>query len=546
MRDNWIAGISTGHNASTCLLKNGTIVFYVEEERLSRKKYDDSPFLGLLKILEYTNKIDCLAISVGSSETTNEAGPFIKFALKLGLIDNHAQVFNNGEHHIYHATSGFYSSGFDQAVCVVIDAAGKYIELDQTGKAGYEVESIYLAEFPKTFTPVYKKFGNNYNQLTKFHEEKVFSNEQGIASIYSALSISLGHTNLECGKAMGLSSYGELDETIPQIYVTVNGQKTPNKQLFRPNNAMYAAPFLDNIAQYNAANLCYAVQQSTQSVATDLILTALRISNSKNLVISGGYALNCVANYEYLKHIPNDVNIFIDPPAHDGGQSIGIAKLAYHSANNNTTQHKQLSFCLGPSPTYNYKLESNETEQTVDYLDIVNLLVSENIVAIFQGGSEAGPRALGNRSILFDPRIQTGKDIVNRVKGREWYRPFAGTILEEHVYEWFDMRGINSSPFMMFAVDVLENKKEKIPSIVHVDGTCRVQTVNNNQNFHFYNLIAEFNKQTGVPILFNTSFNLGGEPLVETLDDALSTLRRSGIKYLYLPEVNKLITKGNS
>jgi carbamoyltransferase len=162
---------------------------------------------------------------------------------------------------------------------------------------------------------------------------------------------------------------------------------------------------------------------------------------------------------------------------------------------------------------------------------------------MYQGRSEAGPRALGNRSILFDPRVKDGKDIVNKVKNREWYRPFAGTILKENVHEWFDMRGLDESPFMMYAVDVIEDKKDLIPSIVHVDGTCRVQTVTPEQNLHYYNLISEFNKLTNVPILFNTSFNLAGDPLVETMENALETLRKSEIKYLYLPERDELICK---
>jgi carbamoyltransferase len=175
------------------------------------------------------------------------------------------------------------------------------------------------------------------------------------------------------------------------------------------------------------------------------------------------------------------------------------------------------------------------------YLDVVNLLKDKNIVAIFQGGSENGPRALGNRSILFDPTVADGKDFVNQVKRREYFRPFAGTILKEHVHEWFDLRGMNESPNMMYAVNCQPGVAEKIPSIIHVDGTCRIQTVTEEQNTHFYKLISAFYKETGVPVLFNTSFNLGGDPLVETLTDALDTLARSEIEYLYLPEYNKLI-----
>jgi carbamoyltransferase len=169
-------------------------------------------------------------------------------------------------------------------------------------------------------------------------------------------------------------------------------------------------------------------------------------------------------------------------------------------------------------------------------------LSEEKIVAIYQGSSEAGPRALGNRSILFDPRVIDGKDKVNVVKNREWFRPFAGSVLVEKAKEWFDMRGLEESPFMMYAVNVLEDKKLFIPAITHVDGTCRVQTVSKEQNKNFYKLIEEFYKITNVPIIFNTSFNLAGDCIVETIEDAISTLNSSKIDYLYLPEFNYLIS----
>ena len=164
---------------------------------------------------------------------------------------------------------------------------------------------------------------------------------------------------------------------------------------------------------------------------------------------------------------------------------------------------------------------------------------------MFQGRSENGPRALGNRSILFDPTFEDGKDFVNSVKRREYFRPFAGSVLKEHAHEWFDLRGMDQSPHMMYAVNCQPGIAEKIPSIIHVDGTCRIQTVTEEQNKHFYSLIKEFYNQTGVPVLFNTSFNLGGDPLVETLDDAIRTLKHSKIEYLFLPEHNKLIKISN-
>jgi carbamoyltransferase len=178
-------------------------------------------------------------------------------------------------------------------------------------------------------------------------------------------------------------------------------------------------------------------------------------------------------------------------------------------------------------------------------LDVAKILADKNIIALFQGRSEAGHRALGNRSILYDPRDPNGKDHVNIVKQREWYRPFAASVMLEHVHDWFDMAGLKESPFMMFAVDVIKNKQDLIPCVTHVDGTCRIQTVTKEQNINFYNLIDAFYKLTGVPMLFNTSFNLAGEVIVETEDEAIDVLQRSKIDYLYIPEKQMLVANKN-
>jgi carbamoyltransferase len=199
------------------------------------------------------------------------------------------------------------------------------------------------------------------------------------------------------------------------------------------------------------------------------------------------------------------------------------------------------SIYLGQELTYQYKLLNNEFEYKATPKEVAQLIVDGNIVAIAQGRSESGPRALGNRSILFDPRVSDGKDIVNKVKRREYFRPFAGTVLFEHASEWFDMDRLDESPYMMYAVDVLQDKQEQIPAITHVDGTCRVQTLKKEQNENYYDLISEFYKITKVPILFNTSFNLAGDTMVENIDDAFRTMRSSEMEYLYLPEIKKLI-----
>ena len=197
------------------------------------------------------------------------------------------------------------------------------------------------------------------------------------------------------------------------------------------------------------------------------------------------------------------------------------------------------SLYLGPE----YDLSPHIGGDTVNTMQVAKLLKQQKIVAVFQGRSEAGPRALGNRSILYDPRDPDGKDRINQVKHRESFRPFAGSVLLPHAHEWSDMAGLDQSPFMMYALDALPHTHDKIPAILHVDKTCRVQTVDMKDNTNYYQLIDSFYQLTDVPILFNTSFNLAGDPLVETPEDAINTFEDSEIDYLYFPEVQKLREK---
>lgn len=201
-----------------------------------------------------------------------------------------------------------------------------------------------------------------------------------------------------------------------------------------------------------------------------------------------------------------------------------------------------MSVMTGPRHRFNHDVEGRLMTTTV--LDeVVSRLLDQQIGAIFQGKAEMGARALGNRSIMFDPRVKDGKDIVNRVKRREWYRPFAASILEEHAKDWFKMGKLTSSPWMLYALPVIPEQAEKIPAVVHVDCTCRAQTVTPEQNKHWYDLIAAFHANTEVPLVLNTSFNLAGEPLVHTREDALSTLRRSDLDFVYFPESMEIVTQ---
>jgi carbamoyltransferase len=303
----------------------------------------------------------------------------------------------------------------------------------------------------------------------------------------------------------------------------------------------------------NRRDLAYACQTQTQAQVLRLIRKAVEMTGQKKVVISGGYGLNCVANYWYLQHLKDDgIEIYVEPISNDAGTAIGAALMFYKGIEpQSNIDYSKDGLYLGFK--YNYTeldiaaFEQSHGAEIIDATDkdIVDLLTNKHIVAFFQGRSENGPRALGNRSILFDPRVADGKDFVNSVKNREYFRPFAGSILQEHVHEWFDLRGMKDTPHMMYAVNCQPGIEEKIPSIIHIDGTCRIQTVTAKQNQHYYSLINEFYNATGCPIIFNTSFNLGGDPLVETLFDAVETLAKSKIEYLYLPEYGKLLKISN-
>lgn len=575
----WIAGITRGHNGATCLLKDGELVFYIEEERLSRKKYDGGPLAGMLKIKEYTNKIDFLVVA--HTQLLDTAGKidfmgddmYTGWARKLGLIDQyhagtqHPQVIDLGHiHHELHAACAFYNSGFKTAACLIVDGAGTFIPIGESGETGWELETIFSASYPANLSTKFKHIGvrgprpayakyqvpHSYRGKPDDLHDVVFSDHAGITKCYEAMTDYCGFSFIEAGKAMGLAPYGQKNDKIPAIFLGEEGRHLSNRNLFTPNypNGAYvdrvAFPALDNETLESKMDLAYAVQHACEEQIVRLILDAVERTGEKNVVIAGGFGLNCVGNYEYLKHLPADINLYVEPISHDGGTCIGAAKLIHYDSTNDTTIRKQTTIYHGPNyfekyGKYDINLQDTEEMTDVTHADIAKLISEETIVCMYQGGSEAGPRALGNRSILFDPRVKDGKDIVNDVKHREWFRPFAGTILEEHVHDWFDLRGMDNTPFMMYAVNCKDGVADTIPSIIHVDGTCRIQTVTSTENQHYYTLIDEFNKLTNVPILFNTSFNLGGDPLVETIEDALYTLRNSELKYLYLPEIGKLV-----
>jgi carbamoyltransferase len=554
-----IVSIARGHNGSTTLLIDGEVVFYLEEERLSRAKYDGDPLLGLQKVFDYVDYIDELLIC-----HTHRSGPIFewtqesvyegfvrklarkKFEFKTHYIDN--------IHHEMHAACGYYNSGFKTAACVIADGAGSFLKISDISEPCYEFESIFKVNNHTEFETVYKHIGTKESiGYTEVEPEVHITEYPGLTKMYEAVTQYCGFRAIEAGKLMGLASYGKPNDDLPNFFVDGWGSRNLIIPTY-PNAAQinlsryeiirkdYEQHDPNNSGKYTdiQKDLAYKVQEETSDRMVELIRKAHELTGETNIIICGGYGLNCVANYKYIKEFP-DLNIYCEPISHDGGTSIGAAK--YHYAHSTgRTPESQSTVYYGPQYDPDTYLRDLNDVDVVDtsYKDIAKLIRDGNIVTIFQGKSEAGPRALGNRSILFDPTIKDGKDIVNNVKHREWFRPFACSVLKEKVHNWFDLAGMDESPSMMYAVEAKEEVVNIIPSVIHVDNTCRIQTVTKEQNEHYYNLIAEFEKLSDVPILFNTSFNLGGDPLVETIEDAIDTLRKSEIEYMYLPEIQKL------
>jgi carbamoyltransferase len=560
-----ILGININHNSSVALVSNGELIYYLEEERLSREKRDSSPFRSMFEILNKYPIDEVIICGTGEASEFNmlsfiKETPFISLVRKFNPYIQYQYL--NKAHHITHASCAFYNSGFEKAIVIVIDGAGSFHEYPSLNSSGYEGESIYLAEYPDQFTPIIKNYVsiNSEKQITLNNDKTKlnFSKKLNIGQSYSAVTKYLGGHFLDGGKTMGLSSYGKYNKNIPFLIKKGQGNNLffdldpPQDNIFNP--IFFNLPKSSN-STFNQLNIsqeekdiAWKIQNDSQESVKYLIQKSLDELKLKKICLVGGYSLNCVTNYFLKRNFP-DIEFYVEPISNDAGTSIGGAKLRWYQKSKENIIRKQTSLYLGPKYSKKQlKLIIKNYNNMFKVYDIkpesVAKLISENnIVTIFQGRSEAGPRALGNRSILYNPTDPNGKDFVNKVKKREWFRPFAGTVLLEKANEWFDMAGLEESPFMMYAMDVWPDKQEIIKAITHVDGTCRIQTVTEEQNPHYYKLIQEFEKITGVPILFNTSFNLAGDPLVETIEDALETMLKSDMKYMYVPELGYLLEK---
>ena len=442
----------------------------------------------------------------------------------LSAYFRNAAVFTDIEHHAIHRYQAFYSSGFGDAAVLTADASGE------------PLQRLNGASLAMTLS---QAEGNAFDILFEHRFP-----ESSPGRLYAFFNRYLGFSAGEEGKTMGLSAYGQ-DRCYSYL--------APHLKLFDNGSFRFLNdPDLDAaLREYGArarhsslgikplhADVAFAAQQILDDVMQNAIRALRRFSRSSSLCLAGGVALNSVTNERCFAQSGFD-RLHIMPNAGDPGHALGCALYAERELRRGPSR----SFSYdGLGPAYADDLVRADlikaglppTARISDLSEYVAELITRGyIVAWFQGGSEYGPRALGNRSILTDCRPPGMKDYLNaRVKHREPFRPFAPAVLEEAAADWFELRG--SSPFMLRVADVKPDKRALIPAVTHVDGTARVQTVRRDANPRFHALISAFHRRTGVPLILNTSFNIAGKPIVETPLDAIQCFQSTEIDALVI------------
>jgi carbamoyltransferase len=534
----WVLGLSASHNGAACLLHGDRIVAAVQEERLVGKKrarlYGSRPSLAL----QY-----CLA--QGGIATTDLDLVVLCAQTDVHLPENEItanrmlNVQANGiptltiSHHAGHAVSAFATSGFDEAAVLIVDGMGsptydlsddEKSALIDPGIVGGETNSIYYSE-GTTLKALEKHMVEQGRWLNPPPDSASMPGFGSLGGIFSAASAQIFGDSTDAGKVMGLAPYGTPTMDPGEFFEIRDGRfvffdKVPKR---------FTSPERWPNAQREYENLACSVQNALEHALLYLVGRTRELCPSRNLVFAGGVALNSVANERIIRETDFD-HVYFMPAAEDSGCAIGAA---YHGlwhltgtytrraherdGYGRTYEASEISAAIDLTPSLITQDTSDAVSAAADFL------VDGKIIAWFSGPSELGPRALGQRSILCDPRQPDAKETLNaRVKHREAFRPFAPVILLEEVGNWFDLDGVDpASPFMLRVMSFREDKRGLLPAVEHVDGTGRVQTVTRSVNGAYYDLVREFGERTGVPILVNTSLNVMGEPIVETPEDAL-------------------------
>jgi len=511
-----VLSIHDSHNSSICEINKGNIVYFQEAERLDKnKKSKNWPVL----LEKYKNQnFDKIIFVHASTGNSNHIQEFIKNKLLLKNI-KYSQIIFSLHHHFFHACSAFFNSGLKNSFALVIDGNGA----TELFKNSSEIISLYYFNKNK-YKKIFQVFQSKHNYVDN---KNIFLNTLSLGNMYSTIKKLLNFK--EEGSVMGLSSY--VTRPIKQTNINLFTKNKYN-HFSSDQGLIYELNFgYNKYIKENPEFICKIVQTELEKIVLNYVSNIIN-NKKRNLCVSGGVFQNTVLNSKILDICPN---LYVDPFADDSGLSMGAA--LWHSNKNKFNNKKINNLYLGDSPDYN-NLPKNKGTKTTSK-KVAEFISKGNIIAIYQGRNELGKRALGNRSFLFDPRDYYARDKINLLKRREWFRPTAGTVLHEHADKWFNLKSKKETPFMSYVFDV---KKTNIPGVTHIDNTCRIQTLKKQENFHYYNLINEFYKITNVPILLNTSFNLAGQPLVNSVEDAIKTLTNCNEKFniIYFPEIEKI------
>ena len=450
-----------------------------------------------------------------------EAAPRKKSLRKRFLIAGKPNwKFHFVEHHLAHAASAFFVSPFEEATILSIDGIGETACTLMAAGRGNRIGKVREIYYPHSLGFFYEEVTTFLGFQRNHDEYKVMAlAAYGQPRYYNALR-----------KLIPLKPNGCYEVKIDFRRSSLLGTPELHHALGAPR--LWGAPLAERHADIAA---------STQKVLEDTVLHMLswlhKQTKSDNLCLAGGVALNCVMNAR-IQEESSFKRVWVQPAANDAGTALGAALWVWHSGLNQPREYVMEHAYLGPEFS-DAEIEAKLLTCKIPYQHISNmprrcakLIADGKVIGWFQGRMEWGPRALGNRSILADPRDPIMRDKVNYIKGREEFRPLAPAVLEEVARDYFQCREV--SPFMLFANQVIPNKRRDIPAVVHVDGTARVQTVDKKQNPLFHELIAEFGKITGVPMVVNTSLNYRGRPIVATIDQALDCFYNSGLDYLAL------------
>ena len=533
-----ILGLNRGdHDASACLVQDGDLLAFINVERLTRIKHDGGQ---IREGVRYCLECACIDFDDVDLIVQNSYGydlsEFDALHRSIGILDDAAFVRQSEHvvtvsHHLAHAYCGVGLSPFDECAVLVVDGVGQ-IDGDRTeAESGFYFRDMGLDK-------VFQRF-DRYPKTDGLNGDGYFSFDS-IGGVYSAVaSYIFGHWN-QSGKVMGLAAYGTENTFNWDILSGLDGKLhfDPDFRKDLKHPCKSRRDWERFRKEYES--IAYAVQDETEQALIYLANELYRQTGSRNLVISGGVGLNCVANQKILDETPFE-GVFVPPVCADDGISVGCAYYGWfemfkgrkvfslsHPYFGKRYPEQDVLNLLSEEPLVSFERVCPEKEAA-------RLLSEGKVVGWFQGASAMGPRALGNRSILADPGDVKMRDALNeKVKHREPFRPYGASVLAEKAEEYFECSG--ERPYMTFAVPVKEEKRGCIPAVVHVDNTCRIQTVHQEENVRFYNLIREFGEITGIPMVINTSFNRVGDPIVETPGDALFCFLATDIDVLFVED----------